>query len=186
MTLKKGYEIGIDNATDYRFIVTEGYADLSKNELEEMESDVRELDKKKNELAAEARKANQKIKQELEELEAAPKPWERQLNKYKKMNAERTVPKGKPNVSKKENKDPSKGGCKSCAAKGLKRLIQGGAALLKAELGMDAADEATIEKRKALCLACDSYDFGVCNDCGCFTAAKVKLKTGSPCPQGKW
>lgn len=77
-------------------------------------------------------------------------------------------------------------GCSNCGAKGLKRLLQGSAALLKAELGIDAADDATIENRKAICLACGTYDFGVCNDCGCFCAAKVKLKTGSPCPQGKW
>ena len=80
-------------------------------------------------------------------------------------------------------------GCTSCSkskVKGLKRLLQGSAALLKAELGIDAADEATMAKRKAICLSCESYDFGVCNDCGCFTAAKIKLKTGSPCPQGKW
>tara|TARA_R110000744_G_scaffold66072_8_gene135091 strand:- start:415 stop:726 length:312 start_codon:yes stop_codon:yes gene_type:complete len=77
------------------------------------------------------------------------------------------------------------GGCTSCKVKGLKRMLQGSAALLKAELGIDAADEETMAKRKATCLACDSYDFGVCNDCGCFCAAKVKLKSEA-CPQGKW
>lgn len=77
------------------------------------------------------------------------------------------------------------GGCTSCKAKGLKRLLKGSAALLKAELGIDAADESTIAKRRATCLACDSYDFGVCNKCGCFCAAKVKLKSEA-CPQGKW
>jgi len=83
-------------------------------------------------------------------------------------------------------KKSTKGGCSGCGATGLKRLLQGSAGLLKAELGIDAADDATIENRKAICLNCDNYDFGVCNDCGCFCAAKVKLKSGSPCPQGKW
>jgi hypothetical protein len=83
------------------------------------------------------------------------------------------VPKGK------------EGGCKTCAAKGLKRLILGGAKLLKSELGIDAADEETVEKRKKLCIGCDKYDFGVCSDCGCFCAAKVKL-TSEKCPIGKW
>jgi hypothetical protein len=82
--------------------------------------------------------------------------------------------------------EKKKGGCSSCAKRGLLGLIKGSANLLKSELGIDAADEKTIAKRKALCIACEAYDFGVCNDCGCFTAAKVKLKTGSPCPKGKW
>lgn len=76
--------------------------------------------------------------------------------------------------------------CGGCGKNKLRRLIEGSAGLLKAELGIDAADEETIAERKAICLGCESYDFGVCNDCSCFTAAKVKLKSGSPCPQGKW
>jgi len=68
-------------------------------------------------------------------------------------------------------------------------LIKGGAQLLKAELGVDAADEATMETRKALCLECPTYDFGVCIEeeggCGCFVAAKIKLE-GEECPKGKW
>ncbi len=79
----------------------------------------------------------------------------------------------------------TEGGCKTCAAKGLKRLILGGAKLLKSELGIDASDEETVEKRKKLCIGCDKYDFGVCSDCGCFCAAKVKL-TSEKCPIGKW
>jgi len=78
-----------------------------------------------------------------------------------------------------------KKGCGSCEKNKLKRLISGGAKLLKAELGVDAADDDTIIDRKKLCLNCPSYDFGVCDDCGCFCAAKVKLKS-EVCPQGKW
>jgi len=73
----------------------------------------------------------------------------------------------------------------SCNTCGLKRLIKGSAKLLKAELGIDASDDATIIKRRNLCEACEHYDFGVCMECGCFCAAKVKLKS-EQCPKGKW
>lgn len=76
-------------------------------------------------------------------------------------------------------------GCKTCGAKGLKRLILGGAKLLKSELGIDAADAETVQNRKNICLGCEKYNFGVCEDCGCFTAAKVKLNSEA-CPMGKW
>ena len=82
-----------------------------------------------------------------------------------------------------------KGGCSSCAKKGLLGLIKGSAKLLKSELGIDAADEETMADRKALCLGCPIYDFGVCVEekggCGCFVAAKVKLKSEA-CPMDKW
>jgi len=71
----------------------------------------------------------------------------------------------------------------------LLRLIKGSAKLLKSELGIDAADEETMAERKALCLSCPIYDFGVCVEekggCGCFVAAKVKLKSEA-CPLDKW
>ena len=76
-------------------------------------------------------------------------------------------------------------GCSGCKSKGLKRLIAGGAKLLKSELGVDAADADTISRRRALCEVCPAYDFGVCNDCGCFLAAKVKLKS-EVCPKKRW
>ena len=75
--------------------------------------------------------------------------------------------------------------CATCGSKGLKSLILGGAKLLKAELGMDACDEETIIDRRNLCESCEHYDFGVCDQCGCFCAAKVKLKS-EVCPKGKW
>tara|TARA_Y100000310_G_C20626396_1_gene786145 strand:+ start:481 stop:945 length:465 start_codon:yes stop_codon:yes gene_type:complete len=85
-------------------------------------------------------------------------------------------------------KDKSKK-CSTCGAKGLKRLLLGGSGLLKAELGIDAATSDTINDRKAICIACDLYDFGVCDEskggCGCFCAAKVKLKSEA-CPLNKW
>jgi hypothetical protein len=80
-------------------------------------------------------------------------------------------------------------GCSSCEENkrknGLMHLAKGGAKLLKAQLGIDASDEDTINERKALCISCEHYDFGVCNSCGCFCSAKVRLKT-EKCPIGKW
>jgi len=85
-----------------------------------------------------------------------------------------------------------KGGCSSCGdKKGLLSLIKGSAKLLKAELGIDAADEETMAMRKEICLGCPVYDFGVCVEekggCGCFVAAKIKIK-GEACPlsEPKW
>ena len=76
-------------------------------------------------------------------------------------------------------------GCTSCNEGKLKRLITGGAKLLKSELGIGAADAATITERRGICEACPALDFGVCTDCGCFAAAKVKLKA-EQCPREKW
>lgn len=84
-----------------------------------------------------------------------------------------------------QRRKPKKGGCSTCGAKGIKNLLLGGAKLLKAELGMDASDEETMESRKSICQSCEHYDFGVCGECGCFCAAKVKLKSES-CKIGKW
>jgi len=84
-------------------------------------------------------------------------------------------------------KEGKTGGCGGCnnGEKGLNRLLLGGAKLLKAELGMDACDEETIIDRQNFCESCEHYDFGVCNKCGCFCAAKVKLKSET-CPVGRW
>lgn len=97
----------------------------------------------------------------------------------------------KKNTSKPEEKvakemiKNNKSDCKTCASKGLKRLITGSAKLLKAELGIDACDSNTIIDRRNICESCEDYDFGVCNLCGCFCAAKVKLKS-EKCPKGQW
>ena len=105
-----------------------------------------------------------------------------------KSQAKKVLPKKKGGVPKEvsKSKQPQKeGGCGSCASKGLKRLLTGGAKLLKAELGMDACEESITIDRKNFCESCEHYDFGVCNKCGCFCAAKVKLKT-EKCPEGIW
>jgi len=75
--------------------------------------------------------------------------------------------------------------CVGCKAKGLKRLIRGGAGLLKAELGIDACNPDTILERRRVCESCEHYDFGLCTECGCILAAKVKLKSEN-CPLEKW
>jgi len=75
--------------------------------------------------------------------------------------------------------------CKTCGAGKLKQLILGGSKLLKAELGIDASSDDTMNTRKGFCESCEHYDFGVCGECGCFCAAKVKLKS-EVCPIGKW
>jgi hypothetical protein len=67
-----------------------------------------------------------------------------------------------------------------------KQKAQGAAQLVKAELGLDKAPEELVQERKAICLACENYDFGVCvKKCRCYLAAKVKLKN-EKCPVGKW
>ena len=60
-----------------------------------------------------------------------------------------------------------------------------GATKLKVELGVDATDESTITDRKNICESCEHYDFGVCQKCGCFCSAKVRLKS-EVCPEGRW
>ena len=79
--------------------------------------------------------------------------------------------------------------CADCAQKRRKRslisLAVGGVKAGISQFGWNAADEDTINKRKAECLSCEHYDFGVCNLCGCFLAAKVSLKS-ERCPKEKW
>lgn len=67
----------------------------------------------------------------------------------------------------------------------ISRLVKGGWGLLKSELGADAARPEVIEERKSTCLGCDQYDFGQCANCGCYLAAKIKIK-GEECPLGYW
>lgn len=66
--------------------------------------------------------------------------------------------------------------------------------LLKAHVGIDAVDDATYAYRRGKCEGtastpkCENYDFGVCGGekgCGCYLAAKIRLK-GEKCPIEKW
>tara|TARA_R110002167_G_scaffold160158_1_gene356041 strand:+ start:443 stop:919 length:477 start_codon:yes stop_codon:yes gene_type:complete len=80
-------------------------------------------------------------------------------------------------------------GCKSCRDKKKKRslrsTIKGAVGLAKSEMGVGTVDDSTLEHRRQLCILCDRQDLGVCGECGCYCAAKVKLKK-ERCPLGKW
>ena len=79
--------------------------------------------------------------------------------------------------------------CTSCEqnrnVRSLRSLIKGGAKLLQSELGIKSAEESLIIDRRNFCESCEHYDFGVCNQCGCFCSAKVRLKS-EKCPIGIW
>jgi hypothetical protein len=50
-------------------------------------------------------------------------------------------------------------------------------------------DEATYQRRVALCVACEHYDDGRCRKCGCKVAGSVVAKArwaSEKCPLGKW
>ena len=135
----------------------------TKDRQEEMER----VRQEKKEMAARLAEGNKMF--------SKPRPWARDVKKKKRRH--------------KEEVKKKKGECKTCAANKLKRMVTGGVKLLKSELGVDAADEETMARRKAICLKCPVYDFGVCVEekggCGCFVAAKIKLE-GEECPKGKW
>ena len=73
----------------------------------------------------------------------------------------------------------------------MRKLAKGVPGLLKSELGLDRADQETMDKRQAICEKCPDgiYDFGVCSEerggCGCFLASKVTIN-GESCPKGHW
>jgi len=188
--MSKMYEISNDPESDSHILLPIGFAGYSEKELQAMEDQVR----KANEIRRQQREYVGKITKEendrLKELERKNPPYKEQWEKFRGKEMGEPQPEAIEKANK-ERREPvgGKAGCTSCAKKGLMGLIRGGAKLLKSELGVDAADEATMDKRKALCLKCPIYDFGVCVEekggCGCFVAAKVKLK-GEECPQGKW
>ena len=183
---KKIFEVAHDLETDTHMLAAEGDHGISSEELELMEKTVMESRAKRRAGAEKIREAAAAEQRRLVALDAQRQPWKTQRDKYNNGaigSEEGIVQNPTPASSKKKGKEA---GCTTCAAKGLKRLLQGSVGLLKAELGIDAADDETMAKRKAICLKCPAYDFGVCGDCSCFTAAKVKLKTGSPCPREKW
>lgn len=92
----------------------------------------------------------------------------------------------KPQESPSENKKDK--GCKNCRDKKKRSLgdtIKGAIGLAKSEMGVGTVDDSTLEHRRQLCILCDRQDLGVCGECGCYCAAKVKLKK-ERCPLGKW
>ena len=94
-----------------------------------------------------------------------------------------------------DNAEDESGECRSCAKKKkasfLQRMAAGVPGLLRAEMGIGMADQVTIEKRRATCLACPSgyYNFGVCDEerggCGCYLAAKISVAK-EKCPESHW
>jgi len=67
----------------------------------------------------------------------------------------------------------------------MERIAHGASGLAKAALGIERADDATIAERYALCMTCDRNALGVCTECGCLCAAKMRV-AGEACPEGKW
>ena len=89
---------------------------------------------------------------------------------------------GKP----KTDRPAKKEGCGGCGKKNnLVRMIKGAVAFTKANLGIDAADDDTIDKRLAICQSCQDNNRWHCEDCGCIISEKVRLKS-QECPQLKW
>jgi hypothetical protein len=64
-------------------------------------------------------------------------------------------------------------------------VAHGAAGLVKAALGLDRCDDATLEARRATCATCEHLQDGRCGLCGCLLAAKQRL-AGERCPAGKW
>ena len=188
----KLYEISNDPTTDTHILVPTGYGGLNDEELQAMEDQVRKADRlrmQENEELVRLRREEQARLKALDDKNPAyKKQWEKNTGR-KLGEPEPYIPPEQTNKENQRQPVGGKGGCTSCAKKGLMGLIKGGAKLLKAELGIDAADEATMETRKALCLDCPIYDFGVCLEekggCGCFVAAKIRIE-GEECPKGKW
>lgn len=72
-----------------------------------------------------------------------------------------------------------------CGGKRIARLAKGAAAFAKLALGVDAADDQTIDSRQAICKVCDGNDRWHCLDCGCILSEKTRLNSEA-CPRGKW
>jgi len=51
--------------------------------------------------------------------------------------------------------------------------------------GFSLAGDEEVARRRAICLDCEQWDDGRCRICGCFLAAKIRMKT-EHCPIAKW
>ena len=192
------YEISNDPTTDTHILVPSGYGGLNDEELQAMEDQVRKANNLRTREHQEMIRVRQEEQARLKALDDKEPAYKKQWEKYtgRKLGepeqlapSEKTNKEGEHQLVGERQPVGGKAGCTSCAKKGLMGLIRGGAKLLKAELGIDATDEATLATRKALCLDCPIYDFGVCLEekggCGCFVAAKIMIN-GEACPKGKW
>ncbi len=53
--------------------------------------------------------------------------------------------------------------------------------------GFSMASDEEQERRQIICLNCDQWSNGRCRLCGCYTSAKVRLRTEHcPLPEPKW
>jgi hypothetical protein len=193
----KLYEISNDPILDKHILVPVGYVGLNEKELQSMEDQVRKADKLRIQDVEEIRKIKREEHARLKALEKENPAYKERWEKLNKRKLGEIKPRTPEQVNRENQRQPvgGKAGCASCAKKGLMGILKGGAKLLKAELGIDAADEATKAKRKALCLSCSNYDFGICREadddgkdiggCGCVVAYKVLL-AGEECPRKKW
>jgi hypothetical protein len=73
---------------------------------------------------------------------------------------------------------------------GVARLLHGAVGIAKAVLHIDRADDATIDRRRAICGTCDQATvvLGVlekCKACGCGIVPKT-ANADQVCPLGKW
>lgn len=75
--------------------------------------------------------------------------------------------------------------CRSCKDRSGPSFVKGTAGLLRSHLNIGVTDDKTITARRAACEACDRWDHGRCNECGCYTYAKTRLRS-EKCPLGKW
>jgi len=120
------------------------------------------------------------------------------------MNSEAEVIHTDDNKTDEPNRDMDKGGdcvkcgkpkgtCKGCdksntsndEKRSVAGIIKGAVGLAKSELGIGAASKKEIDDRRAICIGCDKQVLGVCSECGCYCAAKVKIAK-ERCPIGKW
>ena len=195
--MSKMYEISNDPTIDAHIVVPVGYAGLNEKELQAMEDKVRKADELRRQEKTNIQQITRDEEARLKALENENPAYRKQWEKYhgRKLSEPREGVVEKVNKENQRQPVGGKKGCTSCASKGLLSIIKGGAKLLKAELGVDAADEATMAKRKALCLGCSNYDFGICREvdddgkdsggCGCICAYKIRL-THENCPRKKW
>ena len=70
-------------------------------------------------------------------------------------------------------------------ARGFGDFVKGAVGLAKSELGIGHADDETIAERRRICKSCEHQDLGVCDECGCYCTAKVRLSKET-CPIGEW
>jgi len=81
--------------------------------------------------------------------------------------------------------EPHASGFGEPQARGFGDFVKGAVGLAKSELGIGHADDETIAERRRICKSCEHQDLGVCGECGCYCAAKVRLSKET-CPIGEW